>query len=314
MTGNLLYLRAAVDPSGYRWSKVDASGRARWISKSFKLNAPLALKAFEAPQPDVDEIPAGFYLSSSLTYYMRDASKTEHEPRFPIKEIGSEAPALFRELADTPITLEGIRRFANKWGLLRWHVLRNIHFEPQEIPLGSGIWVGEPAKEWAAAIYELRNYVRLWDLIRKGDAAQIPEYLRVFDARDESVNKALRPKIKESFAAWNSDDLLDFAQSELRHAVNSRLSRTLSPQLTSSSSSDGQSSADEWNLHFEPECLLDGLWFQFALAIRGQIEHRQCVVCAAWFEIATGSGRRDKRYCSVACQMRAYRKRKAGKP
>ena len=52
------------------------------------------------------------------------------------------------------------------------------------------------------------------------------------------------------------------------------------------------------------------MWLQFANAIEGDRDYAQCVECASWFEIAPGSGRPDKRYCSDACRMRAYRKRK----
>jgi hypothetical protein len=36
-------------------------------------------------------------------------------------------------------------------------------------------------------------------------------------------------------------------------------------------------------------------------------------LCRKWFTIEEGQGRSDKQYCSNACRMRAYRKRKASR-
>ncbi|WP_281019562.1 hypothetical protein [Minwuia sp. IMCC3077] len=64
-------------------------------------------------------------------------------------------------------------------------------------------------------------------------------------------------------------------------------------------------------ISMKPTGLLAAMWLQFALAIDGNIDFRQCSVCRSWFEIAPGRGRPEKSYCSDACRMRAYRKRKA---
>lgn len=66
-------------------------------------------------------------------------------------------------------------------------------------------------------------------------------------------------------------------------------------------------------IRMKPTGLLAAMWLQFALAIDGNIDFRQCTVCRSWFEIAPGRGRPEKSYCSDACRMRAYRKRKAEK-
>ena len=306
MTGSLLYLRAAVCSSGYRWSKVDASGRARWISKSFKVKAPPARKVVEAAKPDDGQIPAGYYLSSGAPFRLTMPAPEEPLLGFRIIEIGAEAPALFRELADTPITPEGIKQFANKWGLLRESVHRIIYFEDSREPIRHVGPIGDSAEEWAEAICEMRAAVAMWEWIKAEDADQLHRYLENLCEKYEKEKGWGAPRYLSDL---KPETAVDTARIHLCGAVNSALEQRLSTRLSSS-----HSSTDGWNLYFEPECLLNGLWFQFLSAIRGNIEHRQCVVCAAWFEIATGSGRSDKRYCSVACQMRAYRKRKAGKP
>ena len=66
-------------------------------------------------------------------------------------------------------------------------------------------------------------------------------------------------------------------------------------------------------LKIEPEDLLATMWLELALAVEGSSNYRPCDVCPTWFEVAPGSGREDKKFCSDACKMRAYRKRKSTK-
>jgi hypothetical protein len=63
-------------------------------------------------------------------------------------------------------------------------------------------------------------------------------------------------------------------------------------------------------LCIRPHTLLHALWAQLVLAIDGNLNLRACVQCRKWFTIEAGRGRSDKEYCSNACRMRAYRKRK----
>jgi predicted nucleic acid-binding Zn ribbon protein len=113
--------------------------------------------------------------------------------------------------------------------------------------------------------------------------------------------------------AWRSSR--STAEAELAGVINARLEGAVSPQLQLQPH-DGEhndpktGSALDWKMYYEPQNLLQTLWFQFAHAVVGDVRHRQCIVCSAWFVIAPGLGREEKKYCSEACRMRAYRKRK----
>jgi hypothetical protein len=63
-------------------------------------------------------------------------------------------------------------------------------------------------------------------------------------------------------------------------------------------------------LCIRPVTFQEALWAQFVLAIDGNVNLRACVQCRKWFTLEAGRGRPDKKYCSNACRMRAYRKRK----
>jgi hypothetical protein len=66
-------------------------------------------------------------------------------------------------------------------------------------------------------------------------------------------------------------------------------------------------------LCIRPRSLLQALWAELLLAIDGNVNLAGCVRCRKWFTIEAGRGRSDKEYCSNACRMRAYRKRKGGR-
>lgn len=54
--------------------------------------------------------------------------------------------------------------------------------------------------------------------------------------------------------------------------------------------------------------LKDAIWAQFMLAVDGRRNLAACTHCGSWYFV--DDGRVDKRYCSDACKMRAYRERK----
>ena len=70
---------------------------------------------------------------------------------------------------------------------------------------------------------------------------------------------------------------------------------------------------DTISMELVPSSLTAAIWLQFAQAITENYGFGQCDECLAWFEIAPGKGRPEKKFCSNACSMRAYRKRKATK-
>jgi predicted nucleic acid-binding Zn ribbon protein len=64
-------------------------------------------------------------------------------------------------------------------------------------------------------------------------------------------------------------------------------------------------------LRFVPATLIDAVWLQFAEAVCGDKNFRECLVCGKPFEISPDVARTNKLLCSDSCKMRAYRQRKA---
>jgi hypothetical protein len=124
---------------------------------------------------------------------------------------------------------------------------------------------------WSRSIREMRRTVELWETSKKtGDFSKI---LRVVQ------KKYVHP------ADW-----------EPGVAVNLRLKE------------DPQSSSAR--LCIRPYSLLHAFWAQLLMAIDRKENLGACVQCRKWFTLEAGGGRSDKEYCSNACRMRAYRKRK----
>jgi predicted nucleic acid-binding Zn ribbon protein len=288
MNGNPLRLRTLVSRSGYRWAKVDASGFAKWVDEDVTLS--------QQTHEDLYLTGGSFISLGAFKPMVVGGFEPGDLPVGIIeKKIGAEATSLFREFASTPCTMKGIKGFANKWGPLGTmddQSLIKIQARDEQIQPSSPRATisafhhhGEPAELWVTAIQEVSNAVDQWERSRN------PQ-------QDSSLQHPLRAVE---------------ALITVQNMVNSRLKLSFSPRLEFADSESETSEAEGWKLYFEPLRLIDLLWFQFALAIRGNVEHRQCIVCGTWFEIAPGSGRKDKKYCTNVCQMRAYRRRKAGK-
>lgn len=104
-------------------------------------------------------------------------------------------------------------------------------------------------------------------------------------------------RMQDAIWSWKASGVnksTKFPTSLLRHTLEQNLSGKIEQYL-------------------EPENLLAAIWVQFAGAIEGETSFIPCVECSNWIAVAPGSNRPDKIYCSDACKMRAYRKRKAKK-
>jgi hypothetical protein len=60
-----------------------------------------------------------------------------------------------------------------------------------------------------------------------------------------------------------------------------------------------------------PADLLSALWLQLADALETRRDYKQCAECGKWFSVLSQGGK-PREYCSEACRIRAYRKRKKG--
>ena len=202
-------------------------------------------------------VPVGGYdvitIKGEKTRMLHPRSKRTR--RFDLFESGS---STFLEFAQTPLTEDGVKDFANRYGQL-------THFlGPQDQDWGRNILI------WFENIQRMRRDVELW---RKSTVTG--NFSRIIRELRQSLIGGLGLSGVQVGLLLKKDRL------------------SASPKLC-----------------IRPGTLHEALWAQLVLAIDGNLNLRACVQCRKWFTLEAGRGRSDKEYCSNACRMRAYRKRK----
>jgi hypothetical protein len=228
--------------------------------------------------------------------------------------------ALFRELADTEPTPEGIKAFADRFGCLGLPAFADPNTPPSRSkgsPFTSRLECieGERYEDWQKEIQALRHAVELWDMARAGDEAGLSRHVRwsldrqsvciTFLSDEKGVDTDLMEELPES--EWfRPGDVIRPALFYVQGQVNRVLGhlQRVSPQLVY------EPQAGQLTLHFIPENLLGAIWLQLAQAISGNKQYRQCQGCKKWFELSPEVARTNRLFCSDKCRTRAYRGRK----
>jgi hypothetical protein len=245
-------------------------------------------------------------------------------------------PTLFITFAETEPTEAGILGFANRFGMLglaREDILTPpLPGVPNKDRLPAlellqrrtiAPLLGEPLERWASEIDSMRQLVRLWEILRRDDPAEIARHIKWRKHKKEvSVFYHVDASIPEPKGDPDGNFILigEYADGRnplgLRYGeahrparlwiadrVNTRLSGEVSPHLDV----DGQ--GDESVISFAPRSLIGALWLQFALAVAGDADFRACKECGNLFEVSKSASRSDRQFCSTACRVKAYRQR-----
>jgi hypothetical protein len=173
----------------------------------------------------------------------------------------------------------------------------------------------------------MRLAIDVWDAARSGDVGRLEQV--IFWEQDGSGVQMLshpelppgqlpdRPvRVERAWIAGThlGDEVLDrFVLGDLvkpalhyvQSIINKQLRRRASPLLL------WDAKRERLGLYIMPDGLVGALWLQFARAVERDSQFRQCAECGIWFELARGTARADKLYCSTPCRTKAYRKRQA---
>ncbi len=232
-----------------------------------------------------------------------------------------ESTGMFRSFADiVPGTDgQGIIVFANEFG-----------------PLGSpppGFRLNAPTMNlpespikwdllgiWLLAIAEMRELVSLWELIKGGHKARLGQHIE-WDGQtkvyyntwpDPILAGGDRGDRELIFSVGRNGHLLEQfmpgdivvpAKVYLQQRVNYWLEASASPRLV------WDAASSRMDLKFIPGSLLGAMWLQFARAIAGDRDFRQCKECGRWFELSPETARTNRLFCSGPCRSKAYRER-----
>ena len=282
-------------------------------------------------QPDIYQfiwsVPdAGFEIISTKELH-QDRRPSEEEERFLVERLVDDSwitryppltahTGLFREFASLhPAREEDIVKFAGKYGCLggpmEVHVYRAKKGEPGIVLPSWSKMFGERMTAWQADVATMEHLIRLWDAATKGDQATLAEFL-TWDANGDGVRYvgilghtmiATTNYREKFFSNLNAGELvrptLDFVRTRVNKLWENR----------------GSTNRLLWDpnyrrqrVHVVPTSLVAALWLQFAKAIEGDKEYRQCEQCNRWFEVAAEK-REDAKFCQNACRSKAYRER-----
>jgi hypothetical protein len=238
-----------------------------------------------------------------------------------------EPVSLYRELAQTEPTPEGVLAFVTRYGRLGGRIA-----EP-----GSTV---EPFDRWEDCIIWLCEAVRLWDLVRANNRSELKKVIRwvgpgvvhyvpppeVISRLDTGPWEDL--PIAERQEKWGWDIVgKSFDGETLRGEVS--VGDVITPAILlildfiNPDLETGVSPALVWDrrrkrtvLQDFPVSLLGFIHLQFAQAVFNQQGSRQCRVCGRWFELAPASKlrrrRNDRLTCSGSCRTKAYLARQEG--
>jgi len=182
-------------------------------------------------------------------------------------------------------------------------------------------YYGEPLGLWRDQIELMRVATTLWQHASEMDDGALAEIL---EFRNDEIPGLVTFKVPTptpspgypssddwgitSPRALKSNDLVPAAFELVQEILNSQLSQfSLSAKVVWN--------PNELAMAFQivPVVLLGAIWLQFAQAVSGNKEYRNCDQCGTPFEIslAPEGKRKNRKFCKDACRFKAYRERQS---
>ena len=282
-------------------------------------------------QPDIYQfawsVPDGGYEIICTKEFSFDQRPPEDEDRFLVEPLAVDTwitryqplatqTGLFREFASLhPASEEDIVRFAGNYGWLggdrmQTQVARAKKGEPGVAMSSTTMMFGERITSWQAEVATMEHLVSLWEATT-GVSAKLAKVVtwekNGSGVRYEGIlGLAVIAKTnyrEEFFNNLNAGELVRPTLDFVRTRVNKLLEdRGITNRLLWDPNYRRQ------RVHVVPTSLVAALWLQFAKAIEGDKEYRQCEQCDRWFEVAAEK-REDAKFCQNACRSKAYRER-----
>ncbi len=272
MSDSFFQFHWEVPETGFRWVERKEDGEPRWV----------------------------------LAYHEPAARPAPTKRYAPLREH----TGLFRTFAATPTTKAGILAFANKYGRLGTGD-DAAFFDPVDSkPSGDNLYFAEYFSSWAKAIASIRYAITLWDLIQRRDRDGLSHYVRWQDTRTVMFKRdgewTPAPSLPDDLqAALVPGEIVVPAVFFVQGELNLHIGRVVSPAVLFTAD------YTRLSLYLMPDTLLGAVWLQFAQAVTGSREHRQCQQCDKWFEIHPDVARTNRVFCSNACRSKAYRGRQS---
>jgi hypothetical protein len=238
-----------------------------------------------------------------------------------------EKTGLFKTFASTDLSREGVLQFANLYGLLlnkrdRIPLRERVDEKPEPFYLA----FGEAFLLWEREILLMRHAIDVWEKAKVGDSSSLGKFISWHGSANETApHREVRyrgPKASgdesspafviaskdnhsERLARFTDGDTVEPAMYAVQQLVNNKMEEHGAiPGLFWDRTPRGVM----LRVHADPRSLIAGLWVQFAYAIEGNRDYRNCDQCKKSFEVAAEK-RADARFCSNGCRFKAYRSR-----
>lgn len=250
-------------------------------------------------------------------------------------------PFLFRELAQTPTTPEGILAFANKYGELGIHVrlLEKIEIDTGKVlkvansnliaPICWDVTHGEIYDDWVAEIKDLNLAIQIWEAAKDEDEETLLKWIIRTDELEDSVREKLddsgyfgRGGQTAGRAVWHCILKNEYTIRPILQPVIQPENRILAAKWFVVQEAQSRSSK-HFGVYFHertrqsgtfthtlaPRNLIGAAWWQLSRIITGEVEHKWCQICGKPIEVSSGKygGRRDRQFCSAACKQKDHR-------
>jgi hypothetical protein len=229
-------------------------------------------------------------------------------------------PGLFREFAGLEPTREAIQGFAEEYGDLF------NHWQGSRSEDGALIW-GSLFSTWKEKIAEMRILVSLWDQIQTRQIAALKKVITQTDEGPWYTIRLPRRRVLASLAYENTpsspNELVRFypiqfapndvvlpARCALQIEINNRLSEHSTIAVLSWTPDTNEATGGyHQRINLKPLNLLAAIWTQFAQAVTGEFQLRQCF-CGNYFPVGPGGRRADATTCDDTCRVKRWVNRK----
>ncbi len=309
MRDELFYFDWAVHEGGYRWVTVTK------VFMAPASNLPEALWNSDLAESRHVLVPGGHILESSQEM-LTDSVPQLGAPQLLSQDVRWRGyrplshTGLFRTFAETTPTREGILSFAHRYGRLG-STIDTLAAVTDPDKSTEAICFAERFEDWVYQIRTMHSAVSLWEMVQNHDTKGLQQFIiwEKYSVRFQSPHSSsviAGPDWQEVlWRRFQAGDVIEPALVVVQDIVNKNLVRRVSPQLLLKHDSPGLI------LYHLPTSLLDALWLQFAQAINGNKRYQRCRECNDAFELTPEITRADRVYCSDACRMKAYRRRKS---
>ena len=225
-----------------------------------------------------------------------------------IDPLQSEYRALYLEFSQLDCSEASIVKFANDYGLLG--IAQSI------VPRNSKVKVsGEPIAHWIECIKDLNFAVTLQQSINSNDTEKLSKFIKWQSTKDGYVCKVNCRYAKRVFLSKKENahlaelveinDLVRPAKLLLADMVNFYVMQFVSTQLTWE-----DELFSDMAFKMVSKSLIGSIWMQLAYSISEDVQYRRCIECGKWFVVAKGERGKKRKFCSDACKLKDFRRRK----